>query len=366
VTDLGGDARRSLCTRTPGSSDVIDAEQVDGYRSAAGWLDGKSSVSNSPEWGTGAGITPPTIAWVGLGEAAEHHLAALDQLDGLAVPLAAYDPDARARARCNDKLQTYSSLDAMLRRERADVLIVALPTGSHARVCRELLDRRAAPTVLVEKPIATSLREVEALYARASECGISVRGIYHAAFAPEVEWGLEVMDDELGRLERIEAEFIDACARLEPRRRAHTYGDSWVNSGINALSVLTRFIDVESVRVQAVPGLISTFTADLIASDRSMPVQSRIFTSWHAAEPAKITRLRFEGDRLLILNHQATAAQLFVATALVSAWGADGTIERLTSHYINALRAALTPNNGAMDDLHLHRLLLQERAQKER
>src|SRR5439155_8757172 len=129
-----------------------------------------------------------------------------------------------------------------------------------------------------------------------------------------------------------------AYSGIEPERRAHTYGDSWLDSGINALSVFAHFVEIESVQVKQVPGLISTFEADLIAASAGLRVPARIFTSWQAAQPAKITRLRFADDCLLVLNHQATAGQLFVGTALVSAWGADGTIERLTSHYVNALR----------------------------
>ena len=62
-------------------------------------------------------MTPLTLAWIGLGNVADHQLAALDHLDGLAVPLGGYDPDAQVRARYNGKLKTYSSLDVMLRRK---------------------------------------------------------------------------------------------------------------------------------------------------------------------------------------------------------------------------------------------------------
>jgi hypothetical protein len=305
------------------------------------------------------------IAWIGLGKIAGHHFEALEHIDDLATPVAGCDPDDAARRQYSDRMPVYISISAMLADHRPDAVVVASPTLTHAQVCEEVLavaDMHAPQFLLVEKPIAASPRDVKRLITSASELSIKMRGLYHAAYAPEVEWALGTFERMATPLRRIESEFLDPYAGENTERREKIYGDSWLDSGINALSIWARFTEILSLTVSAAPNLISTYNAEVAATSAGRAIDGRIFTSWQAIAPAKCTRLYLGEDVQLIMNHQATAAQLFRGTALLDSWATSGEIPRLPSHYLGAFRAALSTGRPLLDDIELLTWLLVGRS----
>ena len=115
------------------------------------------------------------FAWVGLGAIASHHVAALAELSALAEPVAGCDPSAAARVRFADRLTAYESLEEMLDAASVDVVVVSTPTPTHHEVCRRVLRHGGTRTVLVEKPIATTVEEVAELLDAAQAAGIDLR-----------------------------------------------------------------------------------------------------------------------------------------------------------------------------------------------
>jgi predicted dehydrogenase len=309
-------------------------------------------------------MTAQKVAWIGLGKVAAHHLEALEYLSDVARPVAGCDPNDAIRMRYSDKLPMYISIPAMLAEHRPDVVVIASPTPTHAEVCDELLAVAAVHKprlILVEKPLATTPGDVKRLLAAARKIDVDLRGIYHAAYAPEVEWGLGVLSSIDAPLLRVESEFLDPYVTSDPDRRSRVYGDSWLDSGINALSVLSRIFMIHDINVRCIPDLTSTYAARLAGARDNDPRDGHIYTSWQAVEAAKSTRLYFQDGSQVLLNHQATAAQVYGSSGLLAAWGADGATARLTSHYIGALAAALDPAQTPLDDVALLTLLLEGR-----
>ena len=66
-----------------------------------------------------------------------------------------------------------------------DLVVVATPTETHVGLVRAIVDRTDA-LVLSEKPLATTLDEIDAL----ADVAERVRVAHHFAFSPEVEWAL--------------------------------------------------------------------------------------------------------------------------------------------------------------------------------
>ena len=155
-------------------------------------------------------------------------------------------------------------------------------------------------------------------------------------------------------------------------RATATLGNSWLDSGINALSVLARFATIvkrESLRPIGNERQ-SIFEARLAChDDRSgsgdgvRPARALVVTSWHAADGAKTTRLRYASGVELLMDHTAVAAYLLRDGRVEAAFGADRSVPRRERHYralyawcLGHGRPALPPETG----LQLHELLLGE------
>lgn len=264
---------------------------------------------------------------------------------GLADPTLA--PDLVGHA-----LPIRASASELLAEVEVDAVLVATPTPTHAGVVAEVR-RQWSGRIIVEKPAATTAADVERLLTRDA-----VDLVYHAAFAPEVEWAVARFprwQDEHGAVTAIEQRFADAYA-TDLDRAAATLGDSWLDGGINALSVLARLVELRARRsLVAVDGLVSTFEAAL---DVAGGAEVRTVTTWAAAEPSKRTEVTFADGARLLLDHQAVQGRLG------DEWFASpGPPRRLVQHYVGCFRRLFVEGRRSFPvetDRLLHRLLLGE------
>ncbi len=307
---------------------------------------------------------------VGLGAIGETHARALEATPSADV-VAGVDVDgSRALTFRGADRPVYRSLREAGRACEPDLVVVATPTGTHAAVSEQTARWFPTARLLVEKPAAATLAD-----ARRILSGIGgrqpVEVAYHTSFAPEVEWGqraLEARRSELGDLVSAELFFADPyCDDFE--RAAATLGNSWLDSGINALSVLARFATIltrESLRSIGTERQ-SIFEARLACHDGSSapnvgrPAQALLVTSWHATDGAKTTRLRYASGLELLMDHTAVAAYLLRDGRVEAAFGADRSIPRRERHYRALYHWCLTEGRPALPPgigLHLHELLL--------
>lgn len=102
------------------------------------------------------------VGLIGLGEVAEVHLEAYKNVERIEVAAGAEPRKERLEHAVNKwKIEGYSSLDEMLRRERLDIACVLTPAKAH----REVTEKAAAQGihVLCEKPLAVSLADADAM-----------------------------------------------------------------------------------------------------------------------------------------------------------------------------------------------------------
>ncbi len=107
------------------------------------------------------------------------------------------------RARLDKVLAGYPGVDAedsfaaLVRRDDVDALVIATPVGSHAPLA--LAGLRAGKHVLVEKPMAASVREAEAMVAAAREAGRVLMVDHTFVYSGPVRKIKEIVDSgELG------------------------------------------------------------------------------------------------------------------------------------------------------------------------
>jgi predicted dehydrogenase len=109
---------------------------------------------------------PLRIGVIGAGALGYHHVRLLRQARD-ATFVGFHDIDAERAARVSTELgvRSFSVLDALL--DGVDATIVVVPTRVHFEVARQALERGIH--VLIEKPIATTLEQADALVAMAGQ-----------------------------------------------------------------------------------------------------------------------------------------------------------------------------------------------------
>lgn len=124
------------------------------------------------------------VCLVGAGSISDVHA---QSLRSLGIPIAAVvDPSARAREKLAEKWNVpahFASIDEALAANVFDRAHVLVPPDYHAGVAMPLL--QAGKAVLLEKPLATSLKECDALLAAGAGpalLGVNQNFVYHPAF----------------------------------------------------------------------------------------------------------------------------------------------------------------------------------------
>jgi len=301
------------------------------------------------------------ILLVGLGAVAQTHLDVLAGIDNVTVAGGvdtAPRPDIQFRGR---PLPTYSSLARSADDLAPTLVVVATPTSTHAAVCDQVTDIFPTAEILVEKPAADNLDDARRLLGNHDRrCPIGVA--YHLRYAPEVMWGIDITraaSTSLGAPISARSIFTDPYASQIDTAMPR-FGSSWLDSGINALSVLDQFIQLKeresfrelgSTRHSVFEGRFSCGSG----------VESLVVTSWHVTEAAKTTSITYSCGAELVLDHTAVAGYLRKDGGIVALFGTDGTINRRYSHYLALYHSWLVEGHAlptAADNLRLHKLLM--------
>ena len=246
------------------------------------------------------------VVLVGLGSISSAHLSALEAI-GSVKSVVGVDPSPRSAV-------TFRGAPLLVHRELrdalsdpADLVVVATPTGSHAAVVDAVRACDAGVRVLVEKPAAQNRTDAQRMLA----AGSGVRAILHSGFAPEVLWAARFYGTERGRLGDVVsfAAWFGSPYANDEDRRAASLVNSWLDSGINVLSVIGRFVVPTGVRsFRSFADHVSTFEARLRLEPGDGTRVGTIVTTWQAAETSQSLRMRFADGSELLLDLMAGAA----------------------------------------------------------
>src|SRR5579883_3048303 len=111
---------------------------------------------------------PVRVAVVGVGDFGRNHARVYRQLEGVEL-VGVVDSDCERARRVAAEFATEALPDLESLNGRVDAVTVAVPTSQHARVGCSLLAQQI--DVLVEKPVAASLREADSLIEAARRHG---------------------------------------------------------------------------------------------------------------------------------------------------------------------------------------------------
>ncbi len=303
------------------------------------------SMTDVDEPGTGE---PLTTCLVGLGTIARTHLGVLTRRDDVRL-VAAVDPDGEPLAAdlLPEGVALHRDLDGAVA-VQPDLVVVTTPTPTHVTIVDELLTRTEA-LVLCEKPLSFSRDELEGLVSRhgAGVLNRRLRVAHHFAFSPEVVWAAAqaVAHPEWGAPTHIESMFNDEYTALAPGL-GRSLVSSWVDSGPNQLSLLTRFTD----RLEVVDHLETDAGRRAVTHVRHPGGTAVLTSNWLAAGTSKQTTIHYDEAAVrLRMDHTSMTGHLLVGQSLTEHSAYTGTVDRKTAHYLGVYEALLGNDPAAPD-----------------
>ncbi|QMU71333.1 Gfo/Idh/MocA family protein [Streptacidiphilus sp. P02-A3a] len=188
-------------------------------------------------------MRPRALAVVGLGVISRFYLAAVEESPAFRLA-AVCDLDPHSLDPWQGRVPCYRDHRELLAGERLDAVVVTVPNDVHAAVCRDSL--AAGVAVCVEKPLATTLADADALAALAASGGVPLLTAFHrrynqrvAELARRVTGGPPVVSVTVRYFERIEEHVGRDRWYLDPARCG---GGCLADNGPNAFDLVRLFL----------------------------------------------------------------------------------------------------------------------------
>lgn len=152
---------------------------------------------------------------------------------------------------------------------------VAVPTAQHSEVALRLME--AGIDVLIEKPIATTLAEVDELITKAGELGRIAQVGHLERFNPAVRATLPLVTKpmffEVHRLSVFTSRSLDVDVVLDLMIHDLDVVLSFVNSAVReiravGLPILSGKVDIANVRIEFESGCVANLTASRVSTER--------------------------------------------------------------------------------------------------
>ncbi len=310
------------------------------------------------------------LALCGFGQVARYQLEALSSRQDLFELVAVCDADSTKLSAVG--IPTYTDLASMLSREHPEVALISVPYAAHYETARIALESDVS--VLVEKPATATLDEFQILREISRSRGLLLHTAFHAAYAPELRWYLDrasSFESRHGPVTGIACGFYDPyISGGSLAAPAFSLGGSWVDSGINELSVAAQLVSelrVESIRrtvISEIPAreIQGTAWITFTVGGISQAGQGFLDTNWTLGFSRKQTELFFGGTgsrilidhtaRRVVLRAENSAPQLLVDLT-------RGVPSRLTSHYLGVFADLYEALNTHRDNSAASQTLLE-------
>src|SRR5258707_510335 len=219
-------------------------------------------------------ITKIRVAVVGTGEFGRNHARVYRELEGAELVGVFDERQERAAAVAAEfQTQVLKSLDEL--RERADAASVAVPTVAHAAVgCRLLA---MGLDVLVEKPMAVSLAEADALLLAARKNGRILQVGHVERFNPAVVAVEPILNRplffEVHRLGVFSPRSLDVDVIYDLMIHDLDILLAMVNEPVRevkavGIPVLTNKVDIAHARLEFAGGAVANITASRVSTER--------------------------------------------------------------------------------------------------
>jgi predicted dehydrogenase len=311
------------------------------------------------------------LALIGLGQAARHQLGAIDRTHGVRL-VDAHDLDPGKSKNLGNDVRFHPNLGTLLKHSDADLFIIASPSETHLDISRKLLKNDRA--ILIEKPACINSAELNSLGSLAESTDKFVAVALNASFGLEVQWWLDHHHDPeygLGELVGFDSGWFDPyIVHGKMESPARSLLGSWIDGGLNALSVIGTFIDGKNLTInECLLSLAPEFQGKDVRGKATFNFSLKngkgcgsIETNWTLGLDRKVTRLAYEGGEI-ILHHSKESVFLCRDEKRILLKDLRNRFPRLTNHYCGLfadIRNRLRTGKGNLEfAIPLHRILFR-------
>jgi len=287
------------------------------------------------------------VAVIGCGFWGMNHLRVFNELPNAEL-IAGVDinPDRLELVKEKFGINTYLSLDEMLRRERIDAATICTPSITHARVALEVI--RAGKHALVEKPMTSTVDESLKLIEEAKKYGVFLTVGHIERFNPAVETVKKCIDNgDIGEIVLI------SCKRVS--RWPIRIGDVGVvkDLAIHDIDISRYLTGRDPVEVYAVAGSIHhkyEDYANIVLKFENLPtafIESNWLTPW------KIRKLIVTGSDGLISMDYLSQEVILANSKGESKLNVnhEEPLKRELNHFINVVSGRVEPLIDGRDGL---------------
>ncbi len=272
-------------------------------------------------------MTALRIAVIGVGHLGQHHARLLAAMDGVEL-VAVVDTKAGRADEIAARYGTTALTDASAVLGRVDAVSIATPTVSHVAIALPFVE--AGVPVLVEKPLASSLADADALLAAAERRGTLVATGHTERFNPAVAAALPLVSDprfiEIHRLGTFPERSLDIDVIFDLMIHDLDLLLAVVRSEVVSIeavgvNVLTPRADIANARLRFASGCIANVTASRISRDRVRKARFFQNSSYvsvdYAAQEVDVYRLVtrdgrpvIDGGRVEVTNEEPLKREL--------------------------------------------------------
>lgn len=296
------------------------------------------------------------VCLVGLGVITKHYLRGLENSKQLQlVAVCDCNENALARPLYGD-YPFYTDHKVMIEEEKPDLLLIATPPATHYGIAEYALLHGVG--VILEKPATLTLSDLEKLLSLADREGVFFTTMFHWQTGEEI----------LRFKERFSCEdisSIEVCINdhystdgLSIKEDRVPLGGAWVDSGVNALSMINTLVPFDTYQIVDVSvqkctksglPIFARVQLDIALGDKHVAVVISI--DWRKENSAKYSLLKTAEGREILIEH--------TEQKIVAEGGAIllDDMPRLQRHYYNYFTRFNSTSSG--DALKIHQLLFE-------
>lgn len=313
------------------------------------------------------------LAIIGLGHVAQYQLEAINQLKEVNL-VAASDIDSTRSQILPLGVLFFDKPESLISHPDIDLILVSTPNKSHYSLGKQVLENKRP--LLLEKPCCESLEQMTELVDLSRKHNQPFIVAFHAAYGRDVLWYKDYLSNpefNPGPLTSFHAGFFDPYYEDgHIVSSAQSLGGSWFDSGINALSVIGKFVELDKLhvvegrmtRIASLPCSEIQGTASFEFEIDQHHGNGIVETNWSLGLNRKITQLYYaHTDTQVVLDHTNEQVTIKRGDEVLKEVHLQTHFSRLTNHYINLFSNVVDMLNSNETNLSyaisLHRLLFE-------
>src|SRR4051812_12217011 len=217
---------------------------------------------------------PVRVGVIGVGALGFHHARQLREIgEATVVGFFETNGDRASKVASDLSLRSFERIEDLL--DAVDAVTVVVPTPAHFAVASKALER--GKHVLVEKPIAATIEEADAMLAIAKRTGALIQTGHVERFNRAIRGALQYVDQprfiESDRLAPFNPRGSDVAVVLDLMIHDIDLVHTLVGGPVKDVSavgvpVLTPFVDIANARLTFASGAVANITASRVSRER--------------------------------------------------------------------------------------------------